>query len=295
MVLPTYHRHRRAAGRGAGAPRRVGGAGPRRRGQRALRAAVVASALAVAAPWALRAQPAAQAPPSIVEQMAAGDRENAARRPALALAHYEAVLRAEPRNADAHWKAARELVDLGEVERSASVRAEQYERAVAYARRAVALTPLDAEAHFHLSRALGRYTMEKSPRDRVKYAGDVRTHALRALEIAPRHPGALHVMGVWHAEVMRLNGFARAFARTFLGGKVFDSASWAEATRFLEECVAIEPERAVHRLDLARIYRDTGRKPEARAQYEATLRAPLIDPNDEFYQASARNELRALK
>lgn len=277
MVLPTYHRHRRAAGRGG------------RVVALALRAVVVASALAAAMPAVLRAQP------SVVEQMAAGDRENVARRPALALAHYEAVLRAEPRNADAHWKAARELVDLGEVERSGSVRAEQYERAVTYARRAVALTPGDAEAHFHLSRALGRYTMEKSPRERVKYAGDVRTHALRALEIAPRHPGALHVMGVWHAEVMRLNGFARAFARTFLGGKVFDSASWGEATRYLEECVAIEPERAVHRLDLARIYRDTGRKPEARAAYEATLRAPLMDPNDEFYQASARSELRALK
>ena len=47
-------------------------------------------------------------------------------------------------------------------------------------------------------------------RDQIKYAGEVREQALEALKFNPKHPGALHVMGVWNAEVMRLNGISRA-------------------------------------------------------------------------------------
>ena len=36
----------------------------------------------------------------------------------------------------------------------------------------------------------------------------------------------LHVMGMWNAEVMRLNTFSRAVAKNVLGGRVFGAASW---------------------------------------------------------------------
>jgi hypothetical protein len=65
-----------------------------------------------------------------------------------------------------------------------------------------------------------------SSRDRVRFAGDVRTHAMEALKYNPRHAGAMHVMGMWNAEVMRLNGVSRFMAKNFLGGRVFESASW---------------------------------------------------------------------
>ena len=61
-------------------------------------------------------------------------------------------------------------------------------------------------------------------------------------------------MGMWNAEVMRLNGFTRMMAKNFLGGKVFGQASWPEAKRYMEESVANEPDRIVHRVDLAGVY-----------------------------------------
>ncbi len=76
-------------------------------------------------------------------------------------------------------------------------------------------------------------------------------------------------MGVWNAEVMRLNGFSRMVAKTFLGGKIFGTASWAEAIRYMEASVAVEPTRLVHLLDLARVYRDAGRKQDALATFSA--------------------------
>lgn len=201
----------------------------------------------------------------------------------------------EPTTYTELWQAAAAAVDRGEFERNEAVRTALYVKAAEYARRAVALNPGDAEGHFHLARALGRRALAVGPRERVKYGIDVREKALTALSLSPRHPGALHVMGVWHAEIMRLNGIARAVAKAFLGGQVFGTASWSEAVRYLEASVQVEPDRLVHRLDLARIYRDMGRTDEARASYRAALTAPDFDPNDHVYRQHATEELRRLK
>lgn len=201
----------------------------------------------------------------------------------------------EPETYDDLWRAAMVAVDEGEFEKNAVTRTALYAKATGYARRAVVLNPGDAEGHFHLARALGRTALSLGPRERVKYGIEVRDHALLALRSTPRHPGALHVMGVWNAEVMRLNGFSRAVAKTFLGGQVFNTASWPEAVRYLELAVQIEPDRLVHRLDMARIYRDIGRLDDARAAYRAALNCANMDANDAMYRQQAGDELRRMR
>lgn len=239
--------------------------------------------------------PRALAAQSVSDLLSAGDRESIERRPSAALGNYERAVKAEPTSYAALWKAAREAVDLGEFEKNPEMRSALYGRATDYARRAVVANPNDAEGHFQRARAVGRTALAVNPRDRVKYALEVRDEALKALQLQPKHPGALHVLGVWHAEVMRLNGFSRAVAKAFLGGRVLGSASWPEAIRYMELSVAAEPNRLVHQLDLARVYRDAGRRNEARAAYQAALRAPLQDANDEHYRKSADEELRTLR
>ena len=204
-------------------------------------------------------------------------------------------LHLEPRNYPALWKAAREAVDLGEIESDAAKRSAFYVRATAYARRAIAVDSTDAEAYFHAARALGRAALTMGARDKVKLAAEIRHDAMRALQLQPRHPGAAHVMGVWNAEIMRLNGVTRLIAKTFLGGQVFSTASWAEATRYMELAVAIEPDRLVHRLDLARVYRDSGRLADARRTYEVAIGLPSLDANDAGFRREAQDELKALR
>lgn len=232
---------------------------------------------------------------SATDLISSGDKENLARRPAQALAFYERAIESDPQNGAALWKASRELVDLGEAESNSAKRTGLYEKAADYAKRSIAISPNDAETHFALSRAIGRTALSVGPRERVKFGVAVRTEALKTLELAPKHAGAMHVMGVWNAEIMRLNGFTRMLAKTFLGGKVFETASWGEATRYMEQSVAIEPNRLVHRLDLARVYRDTHRVADARAAYAAAIAAPPMDANDDMYRKDAERELAALK
>jgi tetratricopeptide (TPR) repeat protein len=221
-----------------------------------------------------------------------GDKEYVAMNASAALKHYEAAIAEDPKNYEALWKASRSAVDLGSFDRNDETRGLYFKNAELYARRAVEANPGDAEGHFNLARALGKNALTQGPKARIKYAGDVRAQALECLKINPKHPGCLHVMGMWNAEVMRLNGFTRMLAKNFLGGKVFSSASWPEAKRYMEESVANEPDRIVHRVDLGGVYRDMGDKAKAKAEYEAVMKLPNRDYNDRYYKGEADAALR---
>ncbi|MEO7455867.1 MAG: hypothetical protein ABIY52_06370 [Gemmatimonadaceae bacterium] len=251
--------------------------------------------LGAAAVIGLAVAPSRLAAQTAAEHIALGDKDHAAMNAPGALRHYEEAMKVDPRSYEALWKATREAVDVGEYNADEKERDRLYSQSELYARRAVEANPNDAEGHFHLARALGRKALSLGKKDQVKYAGDVRTHALEALKLNPRHPGALHVMGMWNYNVMRLSGITRFMAKTFLGGKVFDSANWDDAQRYMEESVAIEPGRLVHHLDLARVYRARDNKEKAREQYEATIRGTPTEFNDRKFQAEAADEIKEVR
>ena len=226
------------------------------------------------------------------DHISLGDKEYLALNASAALQHYEEALKLDPKNYEALWKASRSAVDLGSYDRSDDKRETYFKNAEKYAREAVAANPGDAEGHFNLARAIGKNALTQSPKSRIKYAKEVRTQALECLKIDPKQAGCLHVMGMWNAEVMRLSGFTRMLAKNFLGGQIFDSANWAEAKRYMEASVAAEPDRIVHHVDLAGVYRDTGEKDKARAEWAAAMKLPNTDYNDRHYKAEADAGLR---
>ena len=109
----------------------------------------------------------------------------------------------------------------------------------------------------------------------------VREEALRTLALDPTHDGAYHVLGRWNAEIMRLSGLSRFFAKRFLGAGIFSQASWEKAIANLQKAVELDPQRIYHRLELARIYADRKRYQEARDQLGRISSLPdreLLDP-----------------
>ena len=232
---------------------------------------------------------------SPAEHIALGDSVYARFKPDEALPHYLAAIGTDSSNAEALWKAARSQIDLAEAERDEARRTGLSKSGEALARRSIRVNPQSADAHFTLARALGRRALSLGVRDRVKYATDVRAEALEALRLDPNHPGALHVMGVWNAEVMRLNGVSRFLAKNVLGGRVFGEASWGRAVTYIERAVAVDPHRIVHHLDLGKIYADVGDKAKAEAQLDLAIRGRRIDFNDPAFQREAQAALQKLK
>jgi tetratricopeptide (TPR) repeat protein len=231
---------------------------------------------------------------SASERIRAGDAAQSRLQPAEALRHYESAIAADSGNYEALWKAAGSAIDLAEFEENKRTRRRLFRLGERLAERAVAVNPQDAEGHFTLARALGRVALTVGVRERVRYATEIRAQALDALRLKPEHPGALHVMGMWNAEIMRVSGVSRFFARTFLGAEVFDAANWDDAVRYMERAVEVDPLRLVHHLDLAAIYADIDDKASAREHFAIVVKSPPRDYNDRFYKEQARDQLKKL-
>ncbi len=229
--------------------------------------------------------------------IAAGDAARCRRQPDEALQHYRAVLAQDSLNYDANWRAARVLVDLGLALPNAqrARRDSLYAEARALAERAVRVNANGADAHYMVAVAIGRVALTMGARDRVRYSRVIRDEALRAIELNPRHDGALHVLGRWNAEIQRLPGVTKFFARTFLGASIFSQATWENAELYFRQAVEISPQNIYHRLDYAEALVDMGRRPDAVPHLEQAAGLALgCDPRDPEYKRQAAALLQRL-
>jgi tetratricopeptide (TPR) repeat protein len=246
----------------------------------------------------LAARPAVgQSPPDSADALAAGRAAFDAHDPDTALRDFEQALVADSVGYEANWRAALALITLG-AGTPDSVKSpgrdSLYARAERYARRAVLADSMGADGHFILARAIGQTALTKGTKQRIRLASEVRSEALRAIELDPQHDGAYHVLGRWNAEIMRLSGVSRFFARQFLGAGIFSKASWDGAITNLERAVEIDPRRIVHRLDLARVYVDRKRYEDARRELETLDTLPIRDFNDPQYKGDGAALLRRI-
>jgi tetratricopeptide (TPR) repeat protein len=228
--------------------------------------------------------PPAASSDSAPDPLAAGIAAFEARDPGTALALFREALARDSLGYEPNWRIALTLITLGQEtpdSRSSRARDSLYAEAERRARTAVKTDTTRADGWFVLANAMGRTALTRPPQQRLKLARAIRTAAIRAILLDPSHDGAYHVLGRWHAEIMRLPGIERFFARRVLGARIFDEASWDEATVNLERAVALDTTRIVHRLDLAEIYADQKRYAEARAQLDTVSTMPereYLDP-----------------
>jgi tetratricopeptide (TPR) repeat protein len=207
-----------------------------------------------------------------------------------ALAHYDAALALDSTAYEANWRAALALLDEGE-QIPDSVKSPRrdslYARAEQLARRAVTADSNRADGHFALAAAVGRASLTMGKKERIRRARIIRDEAQRTLELDPRHDGAYHILGRWNAEIMRLSGLSRFFAKNLLGAGIFGQASWEAAVSNMERAVALDPARLYHRLELAEIYVDRKRYDDARSELAQLAALPDREIMDSVYRRQA--------
>lgn len=227
---------------------------------------------------------------AVDESIAKGIEAQRAREPMSALAYLENALEIDSTNYEANWRAAEVLMDIGKQTPDSVKSTERdsvYARAELLARRAVRANAEGADGHYALSSAIGRASLTKGKKERVRRAGEIRSEALRAIELDPQHHQAMHVMGRWNAEIMRLSGLERFFAKNFLGGKIFNAAAWDSAFVYMDQALAISPENIYHHLDLAEMLIDRQRYSEARIHLRQVESLPVFDVMDPAHQRRA--------
>jgi tetratricopeptide (TPR) repeat protein len=214
-----------------------------------------------------------------------------------ALAHYEAALAIDSTAYEANWRAAIVLLDQGEQipdSRKSPARDSLYARAERLARRAVAADSLGADGHFALAAAVGRASLTMGKKERIRRARVIRDEAERTIALDPRHDGAYHILGRWNAEIMRISGFSRFFAKSFLGAGIFSQASWGKAIYNMEKAVELDSARIYHHLELAEIFAERKRIPEAKMQLHLVDSPPVREVMDSVYKRQGAALLKRL-
>ncbi len=231
------------------------------------------------------------------DHVAMGVAANDAHDPGTAIQHFDVALEQDSSGYEANWRGALTLLDLGELLPDSAPRARRdslYSLAESYAGRAVAADSGGADGHFALAAAVGKASLTLPQDARIRRAGIIRREALRALELDPEHDGAYHIMGRWNAEIMRISGISRFFARNFLGAGIFKQASWNKAISNMEKAVELDSSRIYHRLELARIYADRKRGADAEIQLHAVEALPLREVMDSIYKRQGAELRRRL-
>lgn len=233
----------------------------------------------------------------VADHVAMGVAANDAHDTKTALQHFQAALEQDSMSYQANWRGALALIDLGQQTPSSGTgrqRDSLFQLASRYAGRAVAADSSGADGHFALAAALGLSVLDKSKKERIRSAAVIRREALRTIELNPRHDGAYHILGVWNAEIMRLSGLSRFFAKTFLGAGIFGQASWSRAIANMEKAVELDPGRIYHHLELARIYADRKRTTDARTQLRLVDSLPTREVMDSLYKREAADLKRRI-
>ncbi len=205
--------------------------------------------------------------------------------PDVALRHYQAALTTDSLNYEANWKAARAIADVakqiqGNADSLKHRRDSLYSVGRVCAERAIRADSTKADGHYALAMVLGRLSRTKGSKERVRFAKVIFDEATKAVTINPNHDNAHHVLGAWHAEVKRLSGIQRFFAKTLFGGGFMSQANWDDAVKHLARAVEINPQHIYHRLELAEVYTDLGRYSKAREQLQVIPTLSNVDVLD---------------
>ena len=236
---------------------------------------------------------------SAAEHIALGDSYGQTH-PDIALRHYQAALVVDSLSYEANWRAARAIADIakqiqGNDDSLKNRRDSLYSVGRGYAERAIRADSTQADGHYVRAMVLGRLSRTKGSKERVRYAKIIFDEATRAVTINPDHDNAHHVLGAWNAEVKRLSGFQRFFAKALYGGGFMSRASWGDAMQHLERAVAIAPQHIYHRLELAEVYRDVGQYSKAREQLDVIATLQEVDVLDGKYKRDAAALLEQIK
>ena len=201
---------------------------------------------------------------------------------AAASAQWADALTRDPRDFEAAWKRARVAYWLGshapENERRAHL-----EAGMQAARTAIALQAQRPEGHFWLAANMGTLAESFGLRNGLRYRGPVKDELETVLKLDPgfMNGSADRVLGRWYFRVPRLFG-----------------GSNKRAEEHLRASLKYDENSTISRFFLAELLIDEDRKPEARAELQKVIDAPISRewaPEDQEYKAKAAALLPRVK
>jgi tetratricopeptide (TPR) repeat protein len=205
------------------------------------------------------------------------------------IAAYRGALEAAPDSYEATWKLVRALTDKATLSKLPSEQKGLCIEAEKLARRAVGLSPSDANGHAYLAVAVGKLALFEGGKRKVELSKEVKAEAEEALQCKPDDAVALHVLAIWNREMVELGWFLKSFAQLLYGK--FPPASLDVAIADLRRATELEPDVIPHHVELGITLASARRWREAKAELDKGLALPTAWVTDDHYRALARATL----
>ncbi len=166
------------------------------------------------------------------------------------------------------------------------------EKALEYAKRAVAAGPENAMAHLALAICYGRLAPLLDNKTKIAYSKLVKEEVDRSIQLDPSQDYGYHVLGAWNYELASLNPVLRVLVKWIYGE--IPPASYEEAARNFKKAIELAPQRVAHHVELGRTYAAMGQTALAREELNKGLALPSREKDDPGTKERGRAALQKL-
>jgi uncharacterized protein (DUF1810 family) len=174
---------------------------------------------------------------------------------------FKEVLFVQPVNIYALNKCSELCSRIGKREKDPRQMTTYYSAAKTYASLALKLHPANAESNCVMAIALGRISLNKSGKEKIAAAKEIRRYVDIAIKNDPNNYKAWHVLGRWHFEMSSLNFIERAAVRLLFGSP--PSSSIEASIAAFERAHLIEKNFVLNNYEMARAYYKAGQHKRA--------------------------------
>ncbi|MCW3093708.1 MAG: hypothetical protein JWP81_4777 [Ferruginibacter sp.] len=195
-----------------------------------------------------------------------------------AFAKYKEVLKIQPVNQNALNKCSELCSRIGKRQADPKVMEDYYAAAKTYAGIALRINPNNSESNCVMAIALGRSSMNRSGKEKINTAKEIKRYIDVAIKNDPSNFKAWHVLGRWHYEISNLNSFERTAVKIFYGG--VPAATLNESIAAFEKSQSITDGFILNYFEMAKAYKMNNQSAKAVAILTKMLSVPNQTEDD---------------
>ncbi len=209
-----------------------------------------------------------------------------------ALKYYLPALKEDPENVKLLNRIARQYRHLMADASDKSEKLRLGHLSLDYAKKGAELAPNSSEAQLSPAISYGKMLPFMNSSEQVDSAPLIKEGCDRAIELDPKNDNAWHILGRWNRTLADIPGIKKMLAGVFFGK--LPEATNEEAEKCLLKAIEINPDRAIHYIELGHIYLQMGRKEDARKYLEKGLAMPNQEKDDNEAKEVGRELLSTL-
>jgi len=195
------------------------------------------------------------------------------------------VLVIQPANVHALAKCSELCSRIGTRQPNPADREAWFKPALIYASKAIAADPLHDGANVSMAMILGKSSLIKSGKEKLRDARRIRKLLETALQTNPNNYLAWHILGRWNHEISNVSAIQRAGASLFFGG--VPEGTLKNAIMYLEKTRTLMPGFILNYISLANAYHSDGQVKKAINLLTMIQALPVNTEDDPKHKADA--------